>query len=120
MGRAAGAAESVSKVRVSAVREANPTPHPERKALDDQATVRFRVEEPGPCRAARVLRQVYEALVEKGYHPTSQLVGYLLSGDPTYITSHRNARSLIRTVERDELLEAIIEHYVNCPENRSS
>ncbi|HEY8498309.1 MAG TPA: IreB family regulatory phosphoprotein [Limnochordales bacterium] len=103
---------------MSGVREANPTPHQERPDLDDDATVRFRVEEPGRRRAAQVLRQVYQALVEKGYHPTSQLVGYLLSGDPTYITSHKNARSLIRTVERDELLEEIIEHYVRCPENR--
>ncbi|MBE3598168.1 MAG: IreB family regulatory phosphoprotein [Limnochordaceae bacterium] len=82
-------------------------------------TVRFRVDEAtGRRRAAEVLRQVYQALVEKGYHPTSQLVGYLLSGDPTYITSHHNARSLIRTVERDELLEEIIEHYIHCPGTR--
>lgn len=86
-----------------------------------EQTVRFRVEEePGRRRAAEVLRQVYQALVEKGYHPTSQLVGYLLSGDPTYITNHKNARSLIRTVERDELLEEIIEHYIHCPDNRSA
>ncbi|MEW6046886.1 MAG: IreB family regulatory phosphoprotein [Bacillota bacterium] len=83
-----------------------------------QETVRFRVEEAGRRRAAELIRQVYQALVEKGYHPTSQLVGYLLSGDPTYITSHKNARSLIRTVERDELLEEIIEHYVRCPNAR--
>lgn len=105
---------------MSGVREVNPTPHQEGRELDHQQTVRFRVEEPGRRRAARVLRQVYQALVEKGYHPTSQLVGYLLSGDPTYITSHKNARSLIRTVERDELLEEIIEHYVHCPESRST
>ena len=90
---------------------------PRRKELHHppESTARFRVEEGGKRRAAGVLKEVYQALAEKGYNPTSQLVGYLLSGDPTYITSHRNARSLIRTVERDELLEAIVEHYLNCP-----
>ena len=73
------------------------------------------MEEASKGRAAEVLRQVYQALAEKGYNPTSQLVGYLLSGDPTYITNHKNARSLIRTVERDELLEILVEHYLHCP-----
>ncbi len=87
-------------------------PHAPREA--GEPTVRFRMDEAGKGRAQQVLRRVYEALAEKGYNPTSQLVGYLLSGDPTYITSHKNARSLIRTVERDELLEAIVEHYLRC------
>ena len=56
--------------------------------------------------------EVYEALKEKGYNPISQLVGYLLSGDPAYITSHRNARNLIRSFERDELLETLIKSYL--------
>ena len=60
-----------------------------------------------------IVSTVYEALKEKGYHPVSQLVGYILSGDPTYITSHNNARALIRKIERDELLEALVAHYVN-------
>jgi len=63
-------------------------------------------------RAASVLASVFEALKEKGYNPVSQLVGYLLSGDPAFITSHGKARSLIRTVERDELLEELVEHYL--------
>ncbi|HHV55457.1 MAG TPA: IreB family regulatory phosphoprotein [Firmicutes bacterium] len=65
-----------------------------------------------PNRASDVLRQVYRALKEKGYDPVSQLVGYLLSGDPTYITSHAGARSLIRTVERDELLEELLRTFI--------
>ena len=53
---------------------------------------------------ASILKDVYEALTEKGYNPVNQIVGYIMSGDPTYITSHKNARSLIMKVERDEIL----------------
>ncbi len=59
-----------------------------------------------------VVKYVYEALKEKGYNPVNQLVGYILSGDPTYITSHNNARTIIRKYERDELLETIIREYL--------
>lgn len=59
-----------------------------------------------------VIRLVYEALQEKGYNPVNQLVGYMVSGDPTYITSHNNARTIIRKFERDELLEEIVEAYL--------
>ena len=62
--------------------------------------------------ADAVLREVYAALKDKGYNPISQLVGYLLSGDPAYITSHMGARNLIRRFERDELLEELLKHYV--------
>ena len=55
-----------------------------------------------------VLRRVYEALTEKGYNPINQIVGYIMSGDPTYITSHKGARSLIMKVERDEILEELM------------
>ena len=55
---------------------------------------------------------VYEAMQEKGYDPVNQIVGYLLSGDPTYITSHNNARYLISRIERDELVEELVRHYV--------
>lgn len=58
-----------------------------------------------------ILNVVYEALEEKGYNPVSQIVGYILSEDPTYITSHRNARGLIRRIDRDELLEAFTRYY---------
>ena len=57
-------------------------------------------------------KEVYEALVEKGYNPINQIVGYILSGDPTYITSHNNARNKIRTLERDELLEKMVKSYI--------
>ncbi len=59
-----------------------------------------------------VIRSVLNALNEKGYNPVSQLIGYILSGDPTYITSHNNARSIIMQVERDELLEEILNDYL--------
>ena len=59
-----------------------------------------------------VLAQVYGELVEKGYNPINQIVGYIMSGDPTYITSHKNARSLIMKVERDEILEELMAAYV--------
>ena len=59
-----------------------------------------------------IIRQVYEALSEKGYNAVSQLVGYIMSGDPTYITSHKNARSLIMKVERDELVEEMLREYI--------
>ena len=64
----------------------------------------------------QVLRQVYEALVEKGYNPINQLVGYILSGDPTYITSYKDSRSLIRQFERDELLEEMVKEYIGVNE----
>lgn len=59
-----------------------------------------------------VLATVYEALSEKGYNPVNQIVGYIMSGDPTYITSHNNARSLIMKVERDELVEEMLLEYI--------
>ena len=62
---------------------------------------------------ADVLEQVYKALVEKGYNPVNQIVGYIMSGDPTYITSHKGARSLIMKVERDEILEELMKVYVD-------
>ena len=60
-----------------------------------------------------IIQKVYEALNEKGYNPISQIVGYIMSGDPTYITSHNNARSLIRRLERDEILEELVKFYLS-------
>lgn len=60
-----------------------------------------------------IISEVYSALEEKGYNPISQMVGYILSGDPTYITGHKNARSLIMKVERDEIMEFLVKFYVN-------
>ena len=62
--------------------------------------------------AKKILTAVYDALSEKGYNPVNQIVGYILSGDPTYITSHKNARSLVRKLERDELLEELVDSYI--------
>jgi len=61
----------------------------------------------------RVLTEVYDALKEKGYNPINQIVGYVLSEDPTYITNHRNARALIRRIDRDELLQVLVKEYLN-------
>ncbi len=60
----------------------------------------------------KILKEVYEALNEKGYNSINQIVGYILSGDPTYITSHKGARNLIRQIERDELLEKMVRNYI--------
>ncbi len=62
--------------------------------------------------ARKIVKEVYEALQEKGYNPINQLVGYILSGDPTYITSHNDARNRIRKIDRDELLEKMVKFYV--------
>ena len=60
-----------------------------------------------------ILRSVFDALNEKGYNPINQIVGYILSEDPTYITTHNNARSLIRKIDRDELLQALVKSYLD-------
>ena len=79
--------------------------------VSDQ-TMMFRVDNEENNAAAVIISTVYKSLQEKGYNPINQLVGYLLSGDPTYITSHNNARGLIRKLERDELLEELVRAYV--------
>jgi len=66
----------------------------------------------GKRTARNILLEVHDALQDKGYDPVIQIVGYILSGDPTYITAHRNARSLIGRLERDELLEEVIRFYL--------
>ena len=75
-------------------------------------TMNFKVERDKKVKAKEILKEVYEALAEKGYNPVNQIVGYILSGDPTYITSHNNARNLIRMIERDELLEKMVKNYI--------
>jgi uncharacterized protein (UPF0297 family) len=72
----------------------------------------FTVQKEPELQVKDVLRLVYEALSEKGYNPVNQIVGYIMSGDPTYITSHKNARSLIMKVERDELVEEVLKAYI--------
>lgn len=71
------------------------------------------VQEEKKIEVSQVLHDVYGALAEKGYNPINQIVGYIMSGDPTYITSHKSARSLIMKVERDEILEELVENYIN-------
>jgi len=70
-------------------------------------------------KAENVLRKVYKAMQEKGYNPVNQLVGYLLSGDPAYVTSYNDARSLIRQLERDELLEELVKVYLERLKNNA-
>lgn len=72
----------------------------------------FKVEKEPELKVGDVLEIVYHALSEKGYNPVNQIVGYIMSGDPTYITSHNNARSLIMKVERDELVEEVLKSYI--------
>lgn len=80
--------------------------------VKDNGTMMFKVEKDNKNEAREILFSIYDALKEKGYNPISQIVGYILSGDPTYITNHNNARSIIRRLERDELLEELLKHYL--------
>lgn len=75
-------------------------------------TMQFKFSVDNKTKVQEILNEVYAALKEKGYNPINQLVGYILSGDPTYITSHKNARALIRKIERDELLEELLRAYL--------
>ena len=76
------------------------------------STQNFKVLPESENRVGDILNQVYQAMTEKGYNPVNQIVGYIMSGDPTYITSHNNARSLIMKVERDELVEELLKVYI--------
>lgn len=75
-------------------------------------TMLFKMDKDKENEVRDILFSVYQALKEKGYNPINQIVGYILSGDPTYITSHMNARSIVRRLERDELLEEITRFYL--------
>lgn len=80
------------------------------KKLDN--TQYFKIQSDQELKVGEVLQMVYQAMTEKGYDPVNQIVGYIMSGDPTYITSHKGARSLIMKVERDELVEELLRVYV--------
>jgi len=80
--------------------------------LEEQDTVKFVISENEKTEAGKLLVTVYEALKEGGYNPINQLVGYLMSGDPTYITNHNGARRIVKKIERDELLEELIKNYL--------
>lgn len=76
-------------------------------------TMTFSVPDDKEIEMRRILTAVYDALKQKGYNPISQIVGYILSEDPTYITTYNNARSLIRKIDRDELLQAMVKNYLS-------
>lgn len=82
----------------------------ENKNMSD--TMKFNVKAESPMQPREIILAVNEALAEKGYNPTNQIVGYILSGDPSYITSYNGARNLIRKLERDEILEELVDFYV--------
>ena len=84
--------------------------------MDFDKTLNFKVENENKIKYKEVLQEVYKALEEKGYNPVNQIVGYILSGDPTYITSHNDARNIIGKVERDELLESMVKFYIGVNE----
>lgn len=86
--------------------------------FDDKRTMMFNVEKEKRQKAEDILIEVFNALEEKGYNPINQLVGYILSGDPSYITSHNNSRNLIRNIERDELLEELIKSFIETKRNK--
>ena len=80
--------------------------------LDPNKTIQFSLKDEREETTRQILVSVYDALVEKGYNPINQIVGYILSEDPTYITTHNNARSLIRRLDRDELLQDLVKEYL--------
>jgi len=86
--------------------------------MSSENTIFFKVEKEKNENFKQILKEVYDAMAksDKGYDPISQIVGYILSGDPTYITSEKNARSLIRQIERDELLEELVKDYIGVNE----
>ena len=78
-----------------------------------EPTISFSIHEDKEQPMKAILTEVYDALRQKGYNPINQIVGYILSEDPTYITTHNNARSLIRKIDRDELLQMLVKSYLN-------
>ena len=79
----------------------------------DDYTRKFSIVDDKDVEIYNILTTVYQALEEKGYNPINQIVGYILSEDPTYITNHNNARTLIRKIDRDELLQALVKNYLD-------
>ena len=80
--------------------------------MTDKDTVKFTVPSDDKENMRRILRNVYEALTEKGYNPVNQIVGYLLTEDPTYITNYNHARSMICKIDRDELMQVLVREYL--------
>ena len=87
----------------------------------DEFTRKFNIAKEKDAEIHRILCVVYRALEEKGYNPINQIVGYILSEDPTYITNHSNARTMIRKIDRDELLQTLLRSYLrNAPDDPST
>ena len=84
--------------------------------MNSDETVSFNLEREENTKTKEILKEVYNGLKEKGYNPINQIVGYILSGDPTYITNPTGARNLIRKIERDELLEKMVKEYIDIDE----
>ncbi len=82
-------------------------------ATGKDKTITFTVPHEREVEMKRILRMVYDALNEKGYNPINQIVGYILSEDPTYITVHKNARNLVRHIDRDELMQVLVKSYLS-------
>ena len=80
--------------------------------MNNEQTMTFSVYEDKEAELKKTLTLIYDALKEKGYNPINQIVGYILSEDPTYITTYNNARSLVRHIDRDELLQALVKSYL--------
>ncbi len=81
-------------------------------SIQSSDTITFKLHDDRESEIKEILLQVYDALSEKGYNPINQIVGYILSEDPTYITNHKNARSLIRRIDRDDLLNMMLKNYL--------
>lgn len=80
---------------------------------DKKETMLFKLPHEGNEKIVDIVKNVYDALIEKGYEPKNQLIGYVLSGDPSYITSHKDARKMIRQIDRDELLDELLTYYLD-------
>ena len=85
--------------------------------MNFQDTMQFRMDKEDNNVVHDIIMRVYRALKQKGYDPINQIVGYIISGDPTYITSHENARYMLRRLERDEILEELVRFYIQSNEN---
>lgn len=81
--------------------------------MQNDRTMTFSIGDDKNVSIKETMQKVYDALSEKGYNPVNQIVGYILSEDPTYITTHNNARSLIRRIDRDELLQELVKSFLN-------
>ena len=81
--------------------------------MDFDKTMSFKVERDSNLETKEIMKKVYQALVEKGYNPINQIVGYILSEDPTYITNYKDARTLVSKIERDELLKILVKSYLD-------